>query len=56
MHQFSNDGPSRDPLDYAAENAAMRLTQHQPLDAYDLDALKQWASNELREIDLTERF
>lgn len=50
----SFDGPARDPLQVAAEQAARRLVQHEPLADYELDALKQWASNELREIDLAE--
>lgn len=50
----SFDGPARDPLQVAAEQAAARLALGLPLADYDLDALKQWASNELREIDLAE--
>lgn len=53
MNRFS-DGPARDPLQVAAEQAAARLAFGLPLADYELDALKQWASNELREIDLAE--
>lgn len=56
MNRFSDDGPERDPLDVAAESAARRLVQHEPLTEYDLDALKQWASNELREHDFAACF
>ena len=51
-----SDGPDRDPLDYAAEQAAGRLYLGEPMDAYDWDALKAKATNELHIFDNTTRF
>lgn len=55
-NQFSEDGPSRDPLDVAAENAAWRLATHQSLESRDWEALHARASVELREIDFAVHF
>lgn len=53
---WQDDGPTRDPLDVAAENAARRLCMGEPLDAAAWDALKQKALSELQEFDNTQRF
>ena len=45
------DGPTRDPLDVAAEQAARRLANGRPLEDFDWEALKAKATNELTEID-----
>jgi hypothetical protein len=55
-HSFSDLGPSRDPLDVAAEQAAWRLATHQSLEAMDWEALQAKASYELREVDLAAHF
>ena len=51
-----NDGPSRDPLDVAAENAARRLLRGEPMDKIDWEALHAKAASELRELDLKHDF
>jgi hypothetical protein len=56
MNSFSDLGPSRDPLDVAAEQAAWRLATHQSLEAMDWEALQAKASYELREVDLAAHF
>jgi hypothetical protein len=56
MNSFSELGPSRDPLDVAAEQAAWRLATHQSLDAVDWEALQAKASYELRDVDLAAHF
>ena len=45
------DGPTRDPLDVAAEQAARRLANGLPLSDADWEALKAKATNELMEYD-----
>jgi hypothetical protein len=55
-HSFSDLGPSRDPLDVAAEQAAWRLATHQSLEAVDWEALQAKASYELREVDHAAHF
>lgn len=51
-----SDGPDRDPLDYAAENAARRYVCGEAMEAVDWDALKQKATGELYEFDNNQRF
>lgn len=51
-----NDGPSRDPLDVASENAARRLLSGEPMDKVDWEALHAKAASELREYDLRNEF
>lgn len=46
----------RDPLDYAAEQAAGRLYLGDPMTETDWDALKQKATSELQVFDNTQRF
>lgn len=46
------DGPERDPLDVAAENAARRLLSGEEMDRIDWEALHAKAASELREYDL----
>lgn len=54
MRRFSDDGPSRDPLDVAAETAARRFWLGEEMEAIDWEALQAKASAELREYDLTQ--
>lgn len=55
--QFRNDdGPQRDPLDVAAENAARRLLSGEEMAAMDWEALQAKAASELREHDLRTGF
>ncbi len=56
MRHFSELGPSRDPLDVAAEVAARHLLLGERMEAVDWEALQAKASAELREYDLSERF
>lgn len=51
-----NDGPSRDPLDVAAENAARRLLSGEEMGRIDWEALHAKAASELRELDLKHDF
>lgn len=51
-----NDGPSRDPLDVAAENAACRLLSGEEMGRIDWEALHAKAASELRELDLKHDF
>ena len=44
-------GPVSDPLEYAAENAALRLVQGMDMSIADWEALKQHATNQLQELD-----
>jgi len=56
MNRFSDEGPRRDPLDVAAENAARHLLLGEPMQPVDWEALQAKAAAELREYDLAECF
>lgn len=47
-----DEGPMRDPLDVAAEQAAIRFISGEPMDAVHWEALHAKAASELRDIDL----
>ncbi len=48
---IEDDGPSREPLDVAAENAARRLLAGEEMATLDWEALKAKASSELMDLD-----
>lgn len=45
------DGPACDPLLHAARSAARKLWSGEVMEEYDLDALKQYATSELIDLD-----
>lgn len=49
--QDTDEGPERDPLDLAAENAARRYLAGEPMAPIDWEALKAKAISELMEYD-----
>ena len=53
--QDTDEGPARDPLDLAAENAARRYLSGEPMAPIDWEALKAKAISELMEYDNTQK-
>lgn len=51
-----DEGPIRDPLDVAAEEAARRLFSGEQMYRIDWEALHAKAASELRELDLKHDF